>query len=167
MTAMSSILVDLFGTENHITVAQECARAVLIFVFGLTMLRLSGRRTFAEWSALDVIITVTAGSALGRVMTGSGSLPGTLAAVVILVLLHLGLSHLVARSLSISTLIEGDAISIVRDGVLDEAARRRHKISSADLAAAIRGKNIGDLEDLAKIKIITLEPSGEITVVTK
>jgi uncharacterized membrane protein YcaP (DUF421 family) len=162
---MDALLTDLFGTENHLTVAQECARAILIFFFGLAMLRLSGRRTFAQWSALDVIITVTAGSALGRVMTGSGSLPGTLAAVLVLILLHLGISHLVARSRRASVLIEGSPVCIVRDGQMDEAARRHHKISLAVLAAAMRDKDLAGLEELGRVKSITLEPSGKLTVV--
>jgi len=157
----------LFGGQNNLTIAQECARAVLIFVFGLLMLRLSGRRTFAQWSALDVIITVTAGAALGRAMMGSGSLPGALAAVAVLVLAHWGVAHLAARSRAVSSLVEGDPVAIARDGLVDEAARRRHKISRADLAAALRKSNLAGLEELAKTKAITLEPSGEITVVKK
>ena len=31
------------GTENHLSFPQECARAVLIFFYGLLLLRLSGR----------------------------------------------------------------------------------------------------------------------------
>ncbi len=56
----------IFGTMHHVTGPQECARAVLIFFYGLFMLRLSGRRTFAHWSALDMIISIIVGSTMAR-----------------------------------------------------------------------------------------------------
>ena len=41
------VVETIFGIKDHLTIAQECARAVLIFAYGLAMLRLSGKRTFA------------------------------------------------------------------------------------------------------------------------
>ena len=40
------MLDAIFGGMKDLTLAQECARAVLVFFYGLVMLRLSGRRTF-------------------------------------------------------------------------------------------------------------------------
>ncbi len=51
----------IFGTSDHVSLAQECARAALIFFFGLALVRLSGRRVFAKWSALDIIVSITHG----------------------------------------------------------------------------------------------------------
>ena len=39
-------LDNLFGVTGQVTWAQECARAVLIFVYGLALVRLAGRRVF-------------------------------------------------------------------------------------------------------------------------
>ena len=36
-------LDTLFGTGRDLTLWQECARAVLIFAYGLLLMRLSGR----------------------------------------------------------------------------------------------------------------------------
>src|SRR5205809_4990432 len=117
------LLLALFGTENHVSTGQICARAAVFFVYGLLMLRLSGRRTFAEWSALDVIIIVVAGSAMGRAMMGSGSLPGALAAVALLVLLHRALSWGVAKFPVLAAWVEGEPVMVARDGILDEVRR--------------------------------------------
>ena len=48
------LLTALFGAKDHVSLFQECARAVLIFFYGLVLLRLSGRRTFGHWSALGL-----------------------------------------------------------------------------------------------------------------
>ena len=158
------VLTRLFGTENHVTVAQICARAAMLFVFGLVTFRLSGRRTFAEWTAVDVIIVVMAGSAMGRAMMGSGSLPGALAAVGVLGLLHRGLSYAVAKSPTVSHIAEGRPATLARDGMLDEAARCRHNVSLSEIAAAMRAEGLNGMEDLPRVRMMILEPTGEIHV---
>ncbi len=88
-TAMGPTLETIFGGMKDPTLGQECARAVLIFFYGLVMLRLSGRRTFAQMSAIDLVISIVVGSNLSRAMTGGVPLWGTLASVIVLVVLHL------------------------------------------------------------------------------
>ncbi len=38
----------LFGSTGQITWGQECARAVVIFGYGLVLVRIAGRRIFAN-----------------------------------------------------------------------------------------------------------------------
>jgi uncharacterized membrane protein YcaP (DUF421 family) len=161
------MLTALFGTENHVSTGQICARAVLLFLYGLLMLRLSGRRTFAEWSALDVLIVVMAGSAMGRALMGSGSLPGAMAAVAVLVLLHRALSYAVAKMPGLANVVEGRPVVLARDGVLDEEARCRHNVACAEIGAAMRAKDLDGLEDMDKVRAIILEPTGDISVLKR
>ncbi len=157
----------LFGHDQHLIWYQGAARAALIFFFGLVILRLSGRRTFANMSALDIVISVVAGSGMSETMVGSAPIPSSLAAVTVLVLLHLIVSHLVARSQFLSKLVEGGPISLMRRGKLDHHARRRHMISQADLEESMRQHGLQGLADIAKVKAMALEPNGEITVIKK
>ena len=96
------MLDAIFGGMKDLTLTQESARAVLIFFYGLIMLRLSGRRTFAQMSAVDLVISIIVGSNLSRAMTGGVPFWGTLASVAVLVALHLMLAHAVARSWSLA-----------------------------------------------------------------
>ncbi len=71
------MLNEILGpTGGQVTVAQECARAVLVLAYGLTLVRLSGRGAFGKWSALDIIVSIMVGSTLSRALTGSAPLPG-------------------------------------------------------------------------------------------
>jgi uncharacterized membrane protein YcaP (DUF421 family) len=97
----------LFGGIKDLTLGQECARAGLIFFYGLIMLRLSGRRTFAQMSAIDLVISIIVGSNLSRAMTGGVPFWPTLASVAVLVALHLILAHAVARSPALARWVEG------------------------------------------------------------
>lgn len=152
----------LFGTLRHVTIVQECLRAILIFAYGLTMLRISGRRTFARWSALDIIISIIVGSSLSRAMTGAAPLGGTLAAVAVLVILHLALAFAVTRSAWLSQLVEGRAVMLIENGKPDESAQRRHFVSTEDLNQALRQRGLASAD---QAKAVHLEANGRISVV--
>ncbi|HEU0095090.1 MAG TPA: YetF domain-containing protein [Rhizomicrobium sp.] len=162
-----NIFTIIFGAQNHISLPQEAARAVLIFGYGLLLLRLSGRRTFGQWSALDIVISVIVGSALGRAMTGSAPLPGTMAAAAVLVVLHVGLAHLVARSNRMSRWLEGVPVVLIDHGRIDHRTRMAHMISENDLAAALREKGVDGDVTLENVKLVKLETSGEISVIKR
>jgi uncharacterized membrane protein YcaP (DUF421 family) len=156
---------SLFGGMKDLTASQECARAVLIFFYGLIMLRLSGRRTFAHMSALDLIISIIVGSNLSRAMTGDVPLWGTLATVAVLVMLHLLLAFAVSRSPRFACWVEGDPVLLARDGQVLDKARRRGKISITDLEEALREHGLDGLAEIGKTRKMLLEPSGKISVI--
>lgn len=156
-------LIDVFGETRHVEWWQELPRAAVVFVFGLILLRLSGRRTFARWSALDIIVSIIMGSCLGRALTGSAPLGGTLLAMALLALLHWLLARAASRSVSLARLIEGGPAILGRSGQLFGLEMRRHNISDADMQEALRKDGV---ESAAKTRQITLEPSGTITILT-
>lgn len=155
----------LFGIQNHIGVYQECFRAAVIFGYGLVMVRLAGPRTFAQWSALDIVISIIVGSTLSRALTGNAPLLGTFAAVTVLFGLHSALAHAAARSERLSRLIEGRSIILIKNGVIDEIARLRHAVSKVDISEAIRNSELRGLEDLHRIERMELQPNGKLAVV--
>lgn len=154
----------LFGAKDQVDLLQECARACLIFCYGLVMLRLSGRRTFAQFSALDMVVSFIVGSALSRALTGGAPLLGTLAAVAVLVALHVAVGHAVARSVFLSRLVEGPAVLIGENGRIFDQTRRAHMISLADIAEALRGAG---LQSAAHAECVHLEPNGRLSVIPK
>ena len=156
-------LIDVFGETRHVEWWQELPRAVVVFVFGLILLRLSGRRTFARWSALDLIVSIIMGSCLGRALTGSAPLGGTLLAMALFACLHWLLARAAARSVSFARLLEGSPAILGRSGQLFGLQMRRHNISDTDMQEALRKEGV---ESAAKARQITLEPSGTITILT-
>src|SRR3954471_16791648 len=106
----------IFGSGSDLAWYQECARAAVIFVYGLALVRIAGRRVFGKWAALDIIVSIVVGSNLSRALTGGAALFGTLAATTLLMVLHWFLSHAAARSVRLSELLEGPAIGLAHDG---------------------------------------------------
>ena len=162
---MDQLFVALFGVQNNLTTGQEGARAVLVFAYGLLLLRLSGPRMFGRWSALDITITIMVGSALARAMTGSAPLVGTMLAAAVMAVLHVGLGHCIARNQKLARVVEGKAVTLIDHGRIDHETRKRCKISLADLQEALRQEGVDGEAHAANVKVMTLEPSGELSVV--
>jgi uncharacterized membrane protein YcaP (DUF421 family) len=156
-----TLLNEIFGQKGDITTLQECARAVLIFCYGLLLVRLSGRRAFGKWSALDIILSIVVGSSLSRAITGSAPLWGTMVAMALLMALHWLLARLAAWRIGLSRVLEGRAVELARDGMLMRWKQIWHAVSDADLNEALRQHGIERVETTRRIMI---EPSGKITV---
>jgi uncharacterized membrane protein YcaP (DUF421 family) len=158
------VFETVFGVGRDLGIGQECARAALIFAYGLLLVRISGRRTFGKWSALDIVVSIILGSSLSRALTGGAPLGGTLAACTVLMLLHWLAAQAAARSPRLASLLEGRPVVIVRDGAVVERARLLHGVTSADLDEAMRQSNADDARLAATL---ILEPSGKLSVQRK
>ena len=120
---MEQFFIDLFGVQNHLSTAQEAARAVLIFSYGLLLLRFCGPRMFGHWSALDIVISIMVGSALARAMTGSAPLVGTMLAAAVVAFLYVALAHCVARNRKLARVFEGKALTLIDHGRAHRSSR--------------------------------------------
>lgn len=152
---------DVFGGPAPIGWAQECARATLIFFYGLLLVRLAGRRVFGKWAALDIIVSIIIGSNLSRALTGNAPLFGTFAATTVLFALHWMLAHAAAHFAPLSLILEGQAVTLVEGGRPRSGALHRNAITEPDIEEALRGSG---LTDLGQTRLLMLEPSGKITV---
>lgn len=96
-SGLSGDFHDLIGSKGDILWWQMSIRAVLIFLFGLVLIRLFGRRAFGKQTALDIVLAIVVGSNLSRALTANAPFFPTLAATAAIVLLFWLLSSLSAR----------------------------------------------------------------------
>ena len=154
----------LIGPDQGANTGQLCVRAVLLLAFGILCIRIAGRRTFAHYSPLDIIVALIAGSNISRVMTGKADFIPALTATLLLVILHRVLAMASMRWGFLSRLVKARPIEIVRDGKIDEAALRRANLSMDDLHEAIR---LEQFEEAGDVRRATVEGSGKVSVVPK
>lgn len=143
---------------------QLCARALVLFFYGLLCMRIAGRRSFSNLSPFDIFIAIVVGSNISRVMTGKVPLIASLAATMVVVALHRLLAIATLRSNWLADFIKGKPDVLARDGLVEHKAMRRHNVSPDDLAEALRMQKIDNLKDTS---LVTFERGGKISVVPR
>jgi uncharacterized membrane protein YcaP (DUF421 family) len=159
------VLESIFGPDtppDSLTLAQTAARAVLVFVLGVAVVRLGKSRLISRWSPLDVILGFILGSLLSRGITGHASLSNTIAASMALVFCHWVFTYLAYYWHGFGNLVKGHSKLVISDGKVLEAELRHSNISTHDLFEALRMHGI---EDVKGVKRAYKERNGEIGVI--
>lgn len=157
--------LGLSESASDLTIAQMSLRALVIFCFTLLALKFGKKRMMAKNSALDVVLSVILGSVISRGINGTAAFVPTLAASLTLILVYRLLAWMAAHSERVSDFVEGKSAMLMREGVIDWEAMRRHAVTHQDLETALRqALNTNALE---KAQAIYLEPNGTLTVVAK
>ena len=161
---LTQLLVEVFGVQGRLTVVQECARAIVVVVWGLFLIRCAGRRVFGKWAALDIVVAIVVGSNLSRALTGNAPFIGTLIATALMIALHWLLAYLAARYALWSFLTEGRAVRLATRGNLQIKTLHRHGVTENDIAEALRQSAASDV---GEVEAMFLEASGKIVIVKR
>ncbi|WP_227006410.1 DUF421 domain-containing protein [Rufibacter latericius] len=147
---------------------QMSIRAVLVFFISLGYVRLANKRIFGQQSAFDIVLGIMYGSIMSRAITGTSPFFPTLAAGLVLVMLHRMLAAVAYRfghGHGISNFIKGKTAALVKDGKLLKDDMRAHSITENDIVETMRSQ--GGPMDIGKIDTACLERSGKISIVYK
>jgi uncharacterized membrane protein YcaP (DUF421 family) len=160
---MIDALLWLFGEGKDLSAGQMAARAVVIFVIALAVVRTAGRRSFGQQTPFDACMTVLIGAVLSRAVTGASAFWPTVAAAATIAILHRLVAMACLHARWFEQLLTGAERELVRDGRPDPQAMRKGLISQRDLQDAVRQKT--GREDLAGVRRAVLQRDGTITVV--
>ena len=140
-------------------------RATFVYFLILVVTRAVGRRELGQLEPMDLILLVVVGDMVQQGVTQSDeSITGTLIVISTLAALTVGTSYLSFRIRRLRPLLEGDPIVLIADGVIQERALRRQRISDTELAAEARQSSIGSLEE---VRYAILESNGHISFITR
>lgn len=129
----------------------------------VVLLRSSGKRTLAQMSAFDFIITVAIGASFGRVLTArTVPLVEAVVAFALLIALQVVVSNLQLRSTWFRSALTGDPTLLYHRGEIQAAALRRVRLTESALHVAARQHGAGSLDEVAAI---VLEPTGSLSVI--
>lgn len=157
----------IFGEDvpqQPLPLSQVAARAVLVLLLGVALVRIGKSRLIGRTTSLDVMMGFLMGSLLSRGITGSASLSGTTVATAALVAAHWLLTRVAYHSHFVGGLVKGHARVIVQDGQPLRQMMNRSHISERDLEEALR---LNGTDDLAEVRLVYKERNGELSVVKR
>ncbi len=150
-----------FGSNGDLNAIQMSLRAAAVFVLTLSMIRVSGRRSFGQHRPFDACTTVLLGAVLSRAVVGASPFWATMGAGATIVLLHRLIAMASLRWPRFETLISGDKRELVAAKARNAQEMRRGLVTERDLDEAVR-KKTGD--EVSPIDRAVLERDGTITV---
>ncbi|HEV7779484.1 MAG TPA: YetF domain-containing protein [Luteibacter sp.] len=140
-------------------------RGALVYLGLLVMLRLTGKRTFGEMSAFDVIVLTLVGGTLRTSIIGDDtSFAGAFIGVAAILATDKALGWASARLPRFNRLVEGIPAILARHGQRDRKALTAHDVPEA---AFDRALHAAGLETETDVELARLEPNGKITLVRR
>ena len=140
-------------------------RAVLLYVFILFILRMTGKRQIADLQPFDLIITMAIAD-LASTAIADTDIPLLYSVVPILALylVQQSVAFLSLRSRRFRTFVCGSPLLLVREGVLQEGIMRQANYTVSDLSDHLRAQQVFDLKS---VQYAILETNGSLSVLEK
>jgi len=164
MDIVIQVLDKVFGGDiprDPLALHQIAARAVVVYIIGMAVVRLGKSRLISHITPIDVILGFILGSLLSRGITGSASISGTTVASLALIATHWLFTLTACRWPEFGNLIKGHSVVLVRDGHIDHKNMAKSHISQHDLEEALRLKGF---EKVADVRLAYKERNGEISI---
>jgi uncharacterized membrane protein YcaP (DUF421 family) len=144
-------------------VVEIALRTMLIFVWVLLGLRVSGKRHLGQMNVYDLAMIMAVANGVQNAMTrGSGDLRVGLTASSTLFALGWLLNRLSARSARVHDSLAGRAKVLVNHGHLDKNACRVEEVTLGDIDKALRSVGLSRVE---QARMIVLEVDGTLSVI--
>lgn len=158
-------LNDWWGINENITPLEAAARAAVMFIVALILIRLAGMRPFGKGESFDQIITFLMGAILSRGVVGATPFFSTIASAIVIILIHKILSKLSIYSKSMGKLFKGNNYVLYRDGEFVKENMQKANISDNDVLEELRLQCKSTKMD--NIQEILLERTGKISFILK
>ena len=139
-------------------------RAVIVYFALLLIVRMSGKRTIAQYTPFDLLVIVLLSESVSNSLSGGDdSLVGGLIIAVTLIALNMAIAFLSSRSPKIESAIEGSPILLGQNGHIFEKVLKSQRIGQSEVDNAMREADCS----LEEMEFLILEANGNINVLKK
>ncbi|MBC7792027.1 MAG: DUF421 domain-containing protein [Anaerolineae bacterium] len=141
-------------------------RAVAVYLFLLAIFRLAGKRSLANITTFDLVLTLIISESIQQSLTGKdSSMTNALLLITTFVGLDIILSLLKHRSRGVDRLLDGVPLVLIRAGEMLQERLNKERVDKQEILTAARlQRGTTRLED---IDYAVLEPGGQISVIAK
>lgn len=155
------VLPELWSSLEQ--VVQTIVATVLIYAGAVAALRLAGRRTLAQMSAFDVVVTVAIGSTMASTLVPpEPAVSDGFAVLGGLLVSQVAVAAVRQRFPGTRRLLDFAPRAIFRNGTFDlRSSPASAQVTQDELFSMLRRQGIFDLSD---VQVVVLEPTGTISV---
>jgi uncharacterized membrane protein YcaP (DUF421 family) len=158
-------LIEWWGVKDKIGIGEISARSIVMFLFLVALLRLSGMRPFGKGDAFDTVMTILLGAVAARGIVGATPFFSTIASDIVMIIIHKLLSKLTFYNKFIGRKLKGKAHVLYSDGNFIEQNLQEANITQHDIHEELRLSLQQD--SMNKIDKVFMERTGEISFVKK
>lgn len=152
-----------FGDKPPLFFLEVAFRTLVIFSYTLLLLRWMGKRGMGQLTPFEFAIIVALGSAVGDPMFYDDvPLLHTMLVIAIIIGLQRFLSYITETNKTIESWIEGEAVCLVQQGIINMHKLQGERLSQTELFDALRTQGI---VHLGQVRAAYLERSGRISVI--
>lgn len=141
------------------------ARAVIVYVFLIVILRLTGKRQVGQLAPFDLVLLLVLSNAVQNSMNGGDNsvIAGLISATTLVAVNYLA-GLLTFRSRRLEQIIEGRPIVLIHNGQLYEDVMARAQLTHHELNSALRQAGC---DCVAEVHYAILENNGSISVTAR
>lgn len=137
--------------------------SILIYILFVILLRISGKRTLANYKIYDWVISITIGSVgASAILLEDVVFVDGFVSILLLIVLQRSLAYISVKSVKARTFLEGRPTLLYYKGHYLEAAMLKSGVTTTDISQNIRLK-ANTTPD--KVQAVILEKNGEIAVI--
>ena len=140
-------------------------RILILYVLATAAVRIMGKRQIGELQPSELVITILL-SEIAAIPMQDTDIPllNSVVAVLLLVAFEIISSVISMKSRGARRLLEGNAVTVIRDGRIDQKEIKRLRYTVDDLLTALRQK---DVFDISTVGYAVLETNGKLSVMLK
>lgn len=137
-------------------------KALILYAAGIVIVRLARERMLGRGTIMDFLVVLVLGSLISRAINGAAKVPPTLAAGVMLIVLHRFAEAALRRWHFLEPVLEGRILPVYQDGQMLPQNMRATDVSKKDLLESARANGHMDLKE---VQAAFIERNGRISVI--
>lgn len=159
------IIRILFGeaeTADPWFYAEIVFRTLVMYLYTIFLARMVGHDAIGQVGPFEFVLVIAVGSAAGDPMfyPEVGLFQGILV-ITVVILLHRATGAIVARSSRVESVVEGDPVLVVEEGLIREDALGSGALSLRELLALLRVEGV---RDVGEVEAAYFENNGKLSV---
>ena len=157
---LQTLSTDMFHLP--VPVVEKILRPMIVYLCLVVFLRLFGKRELAQLNPFDLVVLLSLANTVQNAMIGDdNSVSGGVIGAFSLLTVNWLLTWFLFRAPRVNHALEGSPTSLIREGVVDEAALKRESLTIEELISVL---NKNGFNNPAEVDVCILEPNGTFFV---